>query len=197
LWTSEQMPESWDRLKGTVQRDFWPPVFSMKWLIMMPIDTPKSDFEFCRIFVVIRIQNSKNGLPTIIKSGESKIEPSVTPIFDFFQWPFKGKGSPSKLVKKTPRCHQWIPAMNGVGSMTLRSKQSEEYRHPAWNGRPEFLQKIQTFVTPRCEREVATLCSKQYGEYQLSAINNSGESINNREYFLQFEARFEKLWDTE
>jgi hypothetical protein len=44
---------------------------------------------------------------------------------------------------------------------------------------------------------VATLRSKEYGECQLSTINNSGESIKNREYFPEFEAKFEKPSDTE
>jgi hypothetical protein len=64
-------------------------------------------------------------------------------------------------------------------------------------GRPEFLQKIHTLLTPRCMQGVATLCSKQYKEYQLSAINNSGESIKNCEYFPEFEVKFEKPSDTE
>jgi hypothetical protein len=41
-------------------------------------------------------------------------------------------------------------------------------------------------------RRVATLRIEQYGEYWLSALNNSGESIKNREYILEFEAKFEK-----
>jgi hypothetical protein len=41
-------------------------------------------------------------------------------------------------------------------------------------------------------RGVSTLCIRQYREYQLSAINKSGESIKNREYLLEFEAKFEK-----
>jgi hypothetical protein len=44
---------------------------------------------------------------------------------------------------------------------------------------------------------VATLHIKQYKEYQLSAINDSGESIKNRENFLEFEAKVEKPSDTE
>jgi hypothetical protein len=46
-------------------------------------------------------------------------------------------------------------------------------------------------------RKVATLLTKQYGEYWLSAINNSGESIKNREYLFEFEAKFEKSLNTE
>jgi hypothetical protein len=46
-------------------------------------------------------------------------------------------------------------------------------------------------------RRVTTLRSKQYGEYQLSAINYSGESIKNREYLTEFEAKFEKSLKTE
>ncbi len=44
---------------------------------------------------------------------------------------------------------------------------------------------------------VATLRIKQYGGYQLFSLNNSGESIKNRDYFLEFETKFEKLSDTE
>jgi hypothetical protein len=46
-------------------------------------------------------------------------------------------------------------------------------------------------------RGVTTLRSKQYGEYRLSAINYSGESIKNREYLTEFEAKFEKSLKTE
>ncbi len=46
-------------------------------------------------------------------------------------------------------------------------------------------------------RRVATLRTKQYGEYRLSAINNSGESIKNRDYLLEFEAKFKKFLNTE
>jgi hypothetical protein len=45
-------------------------------------------------------------------------------------------------------------------------------------------------------RGVATLHIKQDGKYQLSAINNRGVSIKNCEYFLEFEAKFEKPSDT-
>ncbi len=44
--------------------------------------------------------------------------------------------------------------------------------------------------------KVATLLIKQYGEYQLSAIKNGGESIKNYEYILEFEAKFEKSLNT-
>ncbi len=43
----------------------------------------------------------------------------------------------------------------------------------------------------------ATIHTKQNKEYRLSAINNSGGSIENREYFLEFEAKFKKPSDTE
>jgi hypothetical protein len=46
-------------------------------------------------------------------------------------------------------------------------------------------------------RGVATLCIKQYGKYLLSAINDSGESIKNHRYLLEFEAKFKKPSDTE
>jgi hypothetical protein len=40
--------------------------------------------------------------------------------------------------------------------------------------------------SPLYVRRVTTLRSKQYGEYQLSAANNRGESIKNREYLIEF-----------
>jgi hypothetical protein len=46
-------------------------------------------------------------------------------------------------------------------------------------------------------RRVAPLRSKQYGEYRLSAINYSGESIRNREHLTEFEAKFEKSLNAE
>ena len=46
-------------------------------------------------------------------------------------------------------------------------------------------------------RRVATLRIKQYGEYWLSTIIYSGEFIKNREYLLEFEAKFEKSLNTE
>ncbi len=44
---------------------------------------------------------------------------------------------------------------------------------------------------------VATLCIEQYGEYRLSAVNNSGESIKNSDYLLKFEDKLEKSLNTE
>jgi hypothetical protein len=46
-------------------------------------------------------------------------------------------------------------------------------------------------------RRVTTLRSKQYREYRLSAINYSGESIKNRQYLTDFEAKFEESLKTE
>jgi hypothetical protein len=46
-------------------------------------------------------------------------------------------------------------------------------------------------------RKVTTLRSKQYEENQLSAIYYGGESIKNREYLTEFEAKFEKSSKTE
>ncbi len=44
---------------------------------------------------------------------------------------------------------------------------------------------------------VVTLHIKQYGEYRLSAISNSGKSIKNRGYLFEFEAKFEKSLNIE
>jgi hypothetical protein len=41
-------------------------------------------------------------------------------------------------------------------------------------------------------RGVSALHIKQYQEYKLSVINNSGEFIKNCEFFLEFGAKFEK-----
>ncbi len=38
-------------LKGTVQRDYSNPVFFTKRLVVVSINIPKSDIEFCQIFV--------------------------------------------------------------------------------------------------------------------------------------------------
>jgi hypothetical protein len=46
-------------------------------------------------------------------------------------------------------------------------------------------------------RGVVTLRNKQYGEHRLSPINNSGESIKNSEYLLEFEAKFAKSLNIE
>ncbi len=55
------------------------------------------------------------------------------------------------------------------GVVTLRIKQYGENQLPVLNGKPEFLHKILGFVTPY-KRGVATICNKQYGQYQVSAI---------------------------
>ncbi len=39
------------KIKGTVQRDFSTPIFFTKRLVLVSIDIPKSDFEFCQIFM--------------------------------------------------------------------------------------------------------------------------------------------------
>jgi hypothetical protein len=36
--------------KGTVSRDFFTLVFFIKHLLLVPLDTPRKDFEFFRIF---------------------------------------------------------------------------------------------------------------------------------------------------
>ncbi len=53
-------------------------------------------------------------------------------------------------------------------------------------------------VTPRqYDAEITTLRSKQYGEHGLYAMKYFRESIKNREYLTEFEAKFEKLLKTE
>jgi hypothetical protein len=55
-FSKENLPHSpaqpWDLLiKGTVQQIFRLQFFFTKRLVLVSIDTPKSDFEFCKIFV--------------------------------------------------------------------------------------------------------------------------------------------------
>ncbi len=57
-------------IKGTAQRDFLLTFSFIERLNLISIDTPKSDFEFCRIFVELLFEIPKNRLPTIIDSGE-------------------------------------------------------------------------------------------------------------------------------
>jgi hypothetical protein len=83
------------------------------------------------------------------------------------------------------------------GVVTLRIKQYGEYRLPVLKGRPEFLHKIYTFLTPGNKQRVATLSIKLHREYQLSAINESRESIKNRKYFFNFGDKFEEPSDTQ
>jgi hypothetical protein len=45
-------------------------------------------------------------------------------------------------------------------------------------------------------RAISTLRIKQYGEYRLPDINDSGELIKNREYLLEFAVKFEEPSDT-
>ncbi len=45
-------------------------------------------------------------------------------------------------------------------------------------------------------RRVTTLRGKQYKEYGLSIIKYCGESIKNREYLTEFEAKFKKSLKT-
>jgi len=42
-------------------------------------------------------------------------------------------------------------------------------------------------------RGVSTLRSKQYPEYQLSVVNDTGESIFEYEYLREYEAKIENI----
>jgi hypothetical protein len=65
-----------NNLKGTVQRDFFTPIFFTKRIILVSINMPKSDFEICRILVELFVlELSKNRLPVVNDCGESKTEP--------------------------------------------------------------------------------------------------------------------------
>ncbi len=74
------------------------------------------------------------------------------------------------------------------GVVTLRSK---------WQARVSEDNANKLWLPAKKMRRVTTLRSKQYGEYRLSALNYSGESIKNREYLIEFEAKFEKSLKTE
>jgi hypothetical protein len=71
------LDESNFSIKGTVQRDFSTPVFFLtKRLVLVSIDMPKSDFEFCQIFVeLFGLKISKYSLPAVTDSRESKNQP--------------------------------------------------------------------------------------------------------------------------
>jgi hypothetical protein len=63
-------------IKGTVQREFSTPDFFTEQLALVSIDIPKSDFEFCQIFMELFVLKiSKYWLPAVTDSGESKIQP--------------------------------------------------------------------------------------------------------------------------
>ncbi len=62
----------------------------------------------------------------------------------WLQYPFKGRRSPSKFEKMTPRCQQWLRAMNDPRRVTLRSEQHGESELSVLNGSLEFLLIIHT-----------------------------------------------------
>jgi hypothetical protein len=73
-------------LSNVTKRDsptrFFTPVFFTKRIIQVSIGMPKSDFKICRILVELFVLKlSKNRLPAVNDSGESKTEPQVTHIF--------------------------------------------------------------------------------------------------------------------
>ncbi len=60
-------------LRGQSNEIFRPPFFFTKRLVLVSIDMPKSDFEFCQIFVELFVLKiSKYCLPAVTDSGESK-----------------------------------------------------------------------------------------------------------------------------
>jgi hypothetical protein len=63
-------------LKGQSNEIFRLQFFFTKRLVLVSIDMPKSDFEFCQIFVELFVlKMSKYRLPAVTDSRESKIQP--------------------------------------------------------------------------------------------------------------------------
>jgi hypothetical protein len=58
-------------LKGTVQRDFFTPVFFIIRILLVPLDMPRSDFEFVRIFVEIFVFEIDS--PLSLTAGSQKL----------------------------------------------------------------------------------------------------------------------------
>jgi hypothetical protein len=79
---------------------------------------------------------------------------------------------------------QWLPTIIIRGVATLRVKQNEESRFSMWNDTPDFLHIIHTFLTLRY---------KWCREQRLSALNNSGKSIQNCDYPLEINTNLKSL----
>ncbi len=146
---------------------------------------PKSDFEFVQIFLdLILFGIPRNWLSTLL---DVPGEQSSTCIVDFLlSCPYRA-GEASKLIKKrlsavvsdSPLSTMW-------GAVTVNNKSYGEYRLPIFNGRPEFLQKIHTFVSPCCKRweessspfwtlwRVSTL---RYKQSKIANISSNSKSI--------------------
>ncbi len=73
--------------KGTVQRDFLTPFFFIIRLLLVPLDMPRSDFEFFRIFVEIFVFEIYS--PLSMTAGSQKLrlrQPIVLTLWKFSSW---------------------------------------------------------------------------------------------------------------
>ncbi len=80
-------------LKGTVPRDFSPPVFFVKELLLVPIGMLRNDLEFFRIFVEkfekfgaspVSMTPAKQALPVSLTPVRISSPVSTTPVSDAF-----------------------------------------------------------------------------------------------------------------
>jgi hypothetical protein len=143
---------------------------------------PKSGFKICWILAELFVLKlSENRLPAVNDNGESKTgylhfllywndlgEQYSTWIVHFLlHCPFKGRGSPSRFLKVTLCCQQWLPAINEAGSSysTLHSKQYGEYQLSVFNDKLEFMQIMLTNGDSP---------PKWCSESRLSVVNNTG-----------------------
>jgi hypothetical protein len=146
---------------------------------------PKGDFEIFWIFAeLFELKLLKNRLPLSLLQRGVKNTALGNPYFLLFwnvfgeqlsTWvvhfllhcPFKGRGSPSKILKITLRCQQWLPAVNEAGSRDSRSNQCGEYWLSVLNDRRKFIQILLTNGDSP---------PKWCGESQLTLVNNTGNS---------------------
>ncbi len=70
--------------KGTVQRDFFTPVFFIIRLLLVPLDMPRSDFEFVRIFVEIFVFEIDS--PLAMTVGSQKLSLRQPIVLTLFSW---------------------------------------------------------------------------------------------------------------
>ncbi len=80
-------------LKGTVPRDFLPLVFFIKLFLLGPVDMPRNDFNFFRLFVEIfdyfgaspvSTTTAKHALPVSLTLVSNSSPVSTTPVSDNF-----------------------------------------------------------------------------------------------------------------
>jgi hypothetical protein len=113
------------------------------------------------------------------------------------------QGDSFKFFKTTPCCQQWLPAATIRREVNLHNiKQYREPRLSIWKWSLEFLHICNSYNcignSPPINHAGSRNSLIQYGEYQLSTSNNSGESIKNCGYLLKFKKLSEthlRVWE--